>query len=114
MRNKCDPSDLAIAVHLQGIMLRITIREDSEVIAIKLDGRLGGPWASELDRTWKILASSLGSRKVSLDLCNMTYADADGRKLLREIHEGSGASFIANNPLSEHFAKEAMLLAGEM
>ena len=89
-------------------MLRITVLEKSKAVAIKLEGRLGGPWTTELDRTWKSLASSLGPRTVSLDLCDMTYADARGRQLLREIHEESGALFLADNPPSKHFATEAM------
>ena|SRR5271165_2546615 len=89
-------------------MLRITVRKEPRVVAIKLDGRLGGPWISELNRTWKTLSTSIGARKVSLDLCNLTYADADGRELLREIHEESGALFVTNNPLAQQFAMEAM------
>lgn len=93
-------------------MLKITVLEEPDVIAIKLDGRLGGPWTTELDRTWKNLASSLGYRKLCLDLCNMTYADTEGQQLLREIFERGNATFVASTPLSKHFAAEAMS-AGE-
>lgn len=94
-------------------MLKISVLEESEAITIKLDGRLGGPWTAELDRTWKALSSSLGSRKLSVDLCDMTYAEKDGRLLLREIYEKSGAVFVTNNPLSNHFAAEAMRTGDE-
>jgi len=93
-------------------MLKITVLEKPKAVSIKLEGRLGGPWTTELDRTWKSLTSHLGPRKVSLDLCDMTYADFNGKQLLREIHEESGALFVADNPLSKHFAAEAMS-AGE-
>ena len=93
-------------------MLKITVQEEPEAVAIKLDGRLAGPWTAELDRTWKALAVSLGSRKLALDLCDMTYADTGGRQLLREIYESSGAAFVTKTPLSKYFATEAMS-AGE-
>ncbi len=89
-------------------MLKITVLEKTEAVAIKLEGRLGGPWTTELDRTWKTVASSLGSRKLSLDLCDMTYADAEGQRLLHEIYENSEAAFVTNTPLSMYFATEAM------
>jgi hypothetical protein len=43
----------------------------------------------------------------------MTYAEKDGRLLLREIYEKSGAVFVTNNPLSNHFAAEAMRAGDE-
>ncbi len=89
-------------------MLKISVLEGPKVVAIKLEGRLGGPWATELARTWKSLLPSLNSRKCSLDLCDVTYVDTDGRQLLREIYAQSGATFVSNTPLSEHFAIEAM------
>jgi hypothetical protein len=89
-------------------MLKITVLERPEIVAIKLEGRLGGPWTTELDRTWKTLASSLGSRRLSLDLCDMTYADIEGQRLLRKIFECSEAAFVTSTPLSKHFAAEAM------
>ncbi len=92
-------------------MLKITVLEKPEAVAIKLEGRLGGPWTIELARTWKALAPSLNSRRCSLDLCDVTYVDTGGRHLLREIYEESRAAFISNTPLSEHFAADAMRAA---
>jgi hypothetical protein len=88
-------------------MLKITVLEESAAVVIKLEGRLGGAWTTELARTWKTLAPSLNSRKCSLDLCDVTYVDRDGRHLLREIYEQSGASFVSNTPLSKQFAADA-------
>lgn len=89
-------------------MLKITVLETPETVTIKLEGRLGGPWVTELDRTWRVLASSLDSKGVCIDLCDMTWADADGKHLLREIYEKSRAAFVSNTPLSRYFAAEAM------
>ena len=91
-------------------MLKITVLDEPAAVAIKLEGRLGGAWTTELDRTWKTLAACLNSRKCSLDLCDVTYVDRDGRDLLREIYKQSGASFVSNTPLSKQFAVDAMRL----
>jgi hypothetical protein len=89
-------------------MLRVSVRQDLGAITIKLEGRLAGPWAAEVDRTWVGLAAQVGSRSVSLDLCDMTYADAGGVQSLRAIYEASGARLVTNTPLSEDFAADAM------
>lgn len=89
-------------------MLKITVLEEPTAVAIKLEGRLVGPWTTELAQTWETLASSLNSRKCSIDLCDVTYVDPDGRHLLRKIYKQSGAFFVSNTPLSKQFAADAM------
>ena len=32
--------------------LRITFQDTNEAIEMRLEGRVAGPWASELDRVW--------------------------------------------------------------
>lgn len=88
-------------------MLRITVHDNSSVRTIQLDGRIAGPWVAELDRVWESLAPSMRSKKLCLDLRGVTFADADGRRLLRDIYQRANASFLANSPLTQHFADEA-------
>ena len=59
-------------------MLRITTNETPETVVITLEGRIAGPWAAELSRVWVETAPRLASRKLSLDLRNVTYADVSG------------------------------------
>ena len=47
--------------------LRITIHEEPEAVAIKLEGRIAGPWAEELSRVWVETAPRIASRKLSID-----------------------------------------------
>jgi anti-anti-sigma regulatory factor len=75
---------------------------------VKLEGKIAGPWASEFDRTWHELAKSLNSRKLCVDLCEVTYVDEAGRKLLREIYQKTGAEIIGDSPLTKYFVEEAM------
>jgi hypothetical protein len=51
----------------------------------------------ELDRVWVETAPRLGSRKLSIDLRNVTYADAGGKRVLRNIFSQSDAELVANS-----------------
>lgn len=88
--------------------LRITIEGNTSNLSVKLEGRIAGPWVSEFDRTWRSLAPSLGERKLFLDLCGVTYVNQEGIRLLRQIHEETGAEFRADTPLTRYFAEEAV------
>jgi hypothetical protein len=42
-----------------------------------------------------------------VDLRGVMYVDGTGRDLLAEIHAKTGAEFVADTPLTKHFAEEA-------
>ncbi|HWB33047.1 MAG TPA: hypothetical protein VG714_07740 [Acidobacteriaceae bacterium] len=88
------------------ITLRITIQPADQTISITLEGRLSGPWAAELGRTWNQTASSLKNRDVTIDLRNTTYADAKGIAVLREIYANTKAEFITSTPWTQYLADE--------
>jgi hypothetical protein len=85
--------------------LRITIHEEQEAVAIKLEGRVAGPWAEELSRVWVETAPRLASRKLSLDLRQVTYADADGERVLKGICAEKEAELVASTPWTQHLAE---------
>jgi hypothetical protein len=74
---------------------------------LKLEGKIVGPWVSEFDRTWRSLAPSLGSRKLVVDLRGVMHMDSEARLLLTEIHQKTGADFLADTPMTQYFADEA-------
>ena len=88
-------------------MLRITINEQAAKVMLKLEGRIVGPWATELDRTWHSLGPSLDGRKLAVDLRGVSYVDHKGREILAEMYRKTGAQFQADTPLMEYFAQEA-------
>jgi anti-anti-sigma regulatory factor len=88
-------------------MLRITIHETDDALTIKLEGRIAGPRAAELGRAWAEAAPRLSSRRVLIDVCNVTYVDKSGEQALRNIYAQSGASFVATTPA-------LLFLAGEI
>ena len=87
-------------------MLRITIEENSKAIVIKLEGRVAGPWAAELDRLWKETAPAVSQRNLSLDLRETTFADAGGIRVLRAIYSQTGAAFLTGTPWTKYLAEE--------
>src|SRR5579862_2743102 len=94
------------------ITLRITVHEEPEQTTVRLEGRMSGPWVTECDRAYRAIASSLGSRRLQVDLRGVTHLDEGGRQLLGEIHRASGAEFVADTPMTKYFAQEARGHAG--
>ncbi|MGA2651299.1 MAG: hypothetical protein ABSF28_12280 [Terracidiphilus sp.] len=86
--------------------LRITIEEDENAMELKLEGRVAGPWAAELNRVWVEEAPRLASKKLSVDLRNVTYADADGTRTLREIYSRTHAELVTGTPWTQFLAEQ--------
>jgi len=78
-------------------MLQIAINDTESGMGLVLEGRIAGPWVQELERVWVEMAPRLGSKKLSIDLRNVTYADAGGKRVLRSIFSQSGAKLVANS-----------------
>jgi len=88
------------------VALRITVEENLEAITIRLDGRVTGPWVAELDRLWQETFPALGSRQLSLDLRQTTYADAGGIVALRAIYSQTRAAILTSTPWTQYLAEE--------
>lgn len=88
-------------------MLKITVHQSPGKSCFQLEGKLTGPWVEELCRVWQSVASSPDSRELQIDLREVSFADHNGRDLLRQIYQRSGAIFLADSPLTQHFADEA-------
>ena len=86
--------------------LRITLQDTAEAVEMRLEGRVAGPWASELNRVWGEAAPRLASRKLIIDLHNVTYADSTGKQVLRSIYAQTHATFITNTPWAQFLAEE--------
>jgi anti-anti-sigma regulatory factor len=65
--------------------MKITVVESSaEGVRLRVEGRLTGRWVEELRTTCQLHAISGGIRLI-LDLEDVSFADADGIKLLKEL-----------------------------
>ena len=79
-------------------VLRITRQsQTADTVTLKLEGRLMGPWAGELDR---VVADSFDvTDRLVLDLSGLMFADREGIELLRALSAGGaslsgGSSFV--------------------
>ena len=75
-------------------MLRITITDFPDEQRWSLDGRLAGPWASELRSTWRKTRRQDDTRRCIVELNNVGFIDQTGEAALAEIMS-QGAEFIA-------------------
>ena len=86
--------------------LMITIQNGHDDVGITLEGRVAGPWVAELSRVWVETAAQLGKKTLSINLNNVTYADAAGKQVLRDIYTLTHARLIANSPWTQYLAEE--------
>ena len=66
-------------------MLRITVKNGKQPTILKLEGKLAGPWVDELLRTWSELRVKRPGLTASLDLSDVSYVDADGKRILSRM-----------------------------
>jgi anti-anti-sigma regulatory factor len=66
-------------------MLRITVVDSSDSgVRLRVEGRLTGPSVEELHQSCELHALSDGAQ-LTLDLVDISFADADGVELLRDL-----------------------------
>jgi hypothetical protein len=84
-------------------MLRITIQEDLTLWRLQLSGRLAGAWVAETENTWR--SAPVSTRRVEVDLREVTCIDEAGRRLLKAMNQ-AGAYFIAKGVATEALVEE--------
>jgi hypothetical protein len=78
-------------------MLRITIVESSEIaVTLRVEGRITGPWVEELRIVCDVYAFPDGVQ-LSLELADISFADAAGVGLLKELRN-RGAGLVGATP----------------
>src|SRR4030088_283078 len=86
-------------------MLRITTETKRGRTVFSLEGRLAGPWVAALEQCWRELATSSQRQKFSINLCGVSFIDAAGKMLLKDMHS-QGGEFIAEGCLNQAIVKE--------
>ena len=79
-------------------VLRITTTTSDKVL-LRLEGRLIGPWVSELKKT--VIRAEALSLPLEVDVWDLTYADLDGEKALSRLHR-KGVRFKGKSPYAEY------------
>ncbi len=86
-------------------MLKITIMETTTDRRWIVQGRLVGPWVSELRTTWKRAHKSQDNRTCIIDLNDVTFIDKSGERLLRAMSK-KGAQLIAKGLYVRHVLEQ--------
>ena len=89
-------------------MLKISIQDDHDRATLKLEGKVVGPWATELNRVWGTFRPSLGMKRLCLDMRGVTFVDKDGIKTLRKILRRTNAEILADDPLTRQFVAASL------
>jgi outer membrane protein len=85
-----------------GTMLRITMEKKRGRTVLSVEGRLAGAWVGTLEQCWRERAPE---EKFSVDLCGVSFIDAAGKVLLKEIHK-QGGKLIAEGCLNQSIVEE--------
>jgi anti-anti-sigma regulatory factor len=86
-------------------MLKITTVETSTDRRWIVQGRLVGPWVSELRTTWKEAHRNEDKRACIIDLNDVTFIDKSGERLLRAMCK-KGAQLIARGLYVKHVLEQ--------
>jgi hypothetical protein len=82
-------------------VLKITITETPTEARWVLQGRLFGPWVSELSAIWRTATRTRKGRTCVVYLNDVTFIDKDAEELLCAMSR-EGAQFIANSSYIKH------------
>jgi outer membrane protein len=86
-------------------MLRITTEKKRGKTFLSVEGRLAGPWVGTLEQCWRELHATSPSEKFHVNLCGVSFIDAAGKVLLKEIHR-QGGQLIAEGCLNQAIVDE--------
>ena len=86
-------------------MLRVTTHKKSGKVLLTIEGRLAGESVSTLEQCWRELRAASPTEKFNVDLCGVSFIDAAGKTLLKEIHH-QGGRLVAQGCLNQATVKE--------
>ena len=86
-------------------MLRITTDENAQVLTLRLEGRLEGPWVDVLTQCWLSAVGGPERRRLRVDLNGVTFIDNAGKAHLAAMR-GQGAEFVAADCLMKAVVEE--------
>ncbi len=91
-------------------MLKITAQFEPGQATFKVEGKLVGQWAGELERKWREAQGGGQTQNLVMDLTGVTFIDAEGKRVLSRIYQAGGklrAQDCMTKRLVEEISKEA-------
>jgi outer membrane protein len=86
-------------------MLKITIHESTEALTFRVEGKLVGAWARELERVWQKSRSSKNRKALIVDLTEALYIDEEGKRVLTKLFR-EGAFFKTSGTMTNCIVDE--------
>jgi ABC-type transporter Mla MlaB component len=86
-------------------MLRITTEKRRGKVFLSVEGKLTGPWVAALEQCWRELHAASPREKFLVNLCGVSFIDAAGKVLLKEIHR-QGGRLLAEGCLNQAIVHE--------
>jgi len=86
-------------------MLRITTEKRRGKNFLSVEGRLAGPWVAALEQCWRELHAASPREKFNVNLCGVSFIDASGKVLLKEIYR-QGGQLSAEGCLNQAIVQE--------
>jgi len=86
-------------------MFRISIADTPSRRTLIVEGTLVGSWVAELGRTWRNASQDLDTRKLLIDLRNLTAISRDGEDAIFDLMK-KGAKFTCGGVLTRHMLKQ--------
>jgi hypothetical protein len=82
--------------------------DNPDAVTFRVEGRLVGAWAKELEQCWKSAAPVRRNKASIIDLTTILFIDQEGKRVLTELF-GEGASFRTSGPMTESIVSEITL-----
>jgi hypothetical protein len=82
-------------------MLRITIQNTSEVVLLKLEGSVKGPWVEEMRKAWLTATTMASGKPLNANLAAVSFIDVAGRDLLLRMRK-QGVVLIGASSFLRH------------
>jgi anti-anti-sigma regulatory factor len=78
-------------------MLKITLLDSADECRFRLEGKLSGPWVTELRQCWNTASSTTHGRRTVMDLREVDFVDPAGEVLLGDMSQ-QGVDLQASTP----------------
>jgi hypothetical protein len=85
-------------------MLKISILDTPSQRRLLIEGKLIGPWATELASVWRQAMADLNCRPLIIDVKGLTAITEDGENVLLELMK-EGASFRSSGVFTKQVLK---------
>ena len=86
-------------------MLKTSILDTPSKRQLLIEGKLVGPWATELARVWRQATADLNGRALIIDVKGLTTITEDGENVLLELMK-EGASFRSSGVFTKQILKQ--------